>query len=216
MGTTVFGVGTETVVAFDVDKTLTIKDCVLPFMSLVAGRLSLARVVLRNLLQVASLLKRRDRDGLKRLFVRSVFKGRDAREIDELGEQFASVVLENWMRADVAQRLRWHQKNGHIVLLVSASLDAYLVPLARTIGAEAVLCTTLEADENGVLTGNLVGDNCRAQHKVDRLQRWAQDRGTAGDDWLSVAYGDSRGDLEMLSYARDGHNVSRQILELAC
>ena len=216
MGTTVFGVGTETVVAFDVDKTLTIKDCVLPFMSLVAGRLSLARVVLRNPLQVASLLKRRDRDGLKRLFVRSVFKGRDASEIEELGEQFASVVLEKWMRADVAQRLRWHQKNGHIVLLVSASLDAYLVPLAKTIGAEAVLCTTLEADENGVLTGDLVGDNCRAQQKVDRLEKWAKNRGTAGDNWLSIAYGDSRGDLEMLSYARVGQNVSRQILEPAC
>jgi phosphatidylglycerophosphatase C len=209
-------VSTETVVAFDVDKTLTTKDCVLPFMSLVAGRLFLVSVMLRSPLQVASLLRHRDRDGLKRLFVRSVFKGRDASEIDELGEQFASVVLKKWMRADVAQRLRWHQKNGHIVLLVSASLDAYLVPLAKTIGAEAVLCTTLEANENGVLTGNLVGNNCRAQHKVDRLQRWAQDRGTAGDNWLSVAYGDSRGDLEMLSYARDGHNVSRQILEPAC
>ena len=216
MGTTVFGVGTEIVVAFDVDKTLTTKDCVLPFMSLVAGRLFLVSVVLRSPLQVASLLRHRDRDGLKRLFVRAVFMGRDASEIDELGEQFASVVLEKWIRADVAQRLRWHQKNGHIVLLVSASLDAYLVPLAKTIGAEAVLCTTLEADENGVLTGNLVGNNCRAQHKVDRLEMWAQNRGTAGDNWLSVAYGDSRGDLEMLSYARDGHNVSRQILEPAC
>ena len=216
MGTTVFGVGTETVVAFDVDKTLTTKDCVLPFMSLVAGRMFLVSVVLRSPLQVASMVRHRDRDGLKRLFVHAVFKGRDASEIDELGEQFASVVLEKWIRADVAQRLRWHQKNGHIVLLVSASLDAYLVPLAKTIGAEAVLCTTLEADESGVLTGNLVGNNCRAQHKVDRLQVWAQNRGTAGDNWLSVAYGDSRGDLEMLSYARDGHNVSRQILEPAC
>lgn len=216
MSTTVFGVDTETVVAFDVDKTLTTKDCVLPFMSLVAGRLFLVSVMLRSPLQVVFLLRRRDRDGLKRLFVRAVFKGRDASEIDELGEQFACVVLKKWMRADVAQRLRWHQKNGHIVLLVSASLNSYLVPLAKTIGVEAVLCTTLEADENGVLTGNLVGNNCRAQHKVDRLERWAQARGNTGENWLSVAYGDSRGDLEMLSYARVGHNVSRQILEPAC
>lgn len=216
MGTTVFGVETETVVAFDVDKTLTTKDCVLPFMSLVAGRLFLVSVVLRNPRQLASLLRHRDRDGLKRLFVRSVFMGRDASEIDELGKQFATIVLKKWIRADVAQRLRWHQKNGHTVLLVSASLDAYLVPLANTIGAETVLCTTLETDENGVLTGNLVGNNCRAQQKVDRLEKWAKNRGTAGDNWLSIAYGDSRGDLEMLSYAKIGHNVSRQILEPAC
>lgn len=209
-------VGAETIVAFDVDETLTVRDCVFPFMSLVAGRFFLLRIALSSPMQVISLLKRRDRDGLKKLFIGEVFTGREAVEINELGEKFARVVLRKWIREDVAQRLRWHQQSGHTVLLVSASLNSYLVPFAKAIDVHAVLCTTLEVDDNERLTGVIVGNNCRGPEKVIRLQQWARDQGITGDGWLSVGYGDSRGDADMLAFAQVGCNVSQQILEPAC
>ena len=206
----------ETIVAFDVDKTLTVRDCVVPFLSLVAGKYFFVRVVLSNPLQLISLLGHRDRDGLKKLFLKAAFSGRRADQVDILGGQFAQTVLHKWIRADVAQRLRWHQQKGHRVLLVSASLDSYLKPLAEAIGAEALLCTTLEVDKNGILSGNMVGNNCRAAEKVTRLKNWAMEQGIDGDGWLAVGYGDSHGDAEMLAFSRIGCNVSKQILEPSC
>jgi phosphatidylglycerophosphatase C len=141
-------------------------------------------------------VRRRDRDFLKAKFVAGVFSGRDAREIEALGIDFASKVADGWLRGDVASRMRWHQEQGHVVILVSASLGAYLHPLGDLLEVDAVLCTELE-EKDGLLTGKLAGQNCRGKEKASRVQKWCQDSGIAAED-LVYAYGDSSGDTELL------------------
>lgn len=185
-----------TVAAFDVDNTLTVRDCVLPFMRKVSGPFSLIRIPLKQPGTVLSLLMRRDRDGLKALFVSAVFADKSVDEVRVLGVQFASKIGENLMREDVMSRLRWHQSEGHVVILVSASLAPYLEPLGDLLEVDAVLCTELE-EANGFFTGSLIGKNCRGPEKVARMTSWCT---SAGIEISSVryAYGDSNGDREML------------------
>ena len=185
-----------TVAAFDVDNTLTVRDCVVPFMKTVGGVSKLSKVVLSDLGKTIQNVRRRDRDALKMKFVDGIFAGKDAREVESLGVQFASKVADKWLRSDVASRMRWHQEQGHVVILVSASLGAYLHPLGDLLEVDAVLCTELE-EENGVLTGKLIGRNCRGKEKASRVQKWCQDSGIALED-LMYAYGDSSGDTELL------------------
>ena len=78
-----------TVAAFDVDNTLTVRDCVMPFMRRVSGAHVLLRTVVSQPLTVFSLLKNKDRNSLKALFVSSVFTGRLESEVNELGVLFA-------------------------------------------------------------------------------------------------------------------------------
>ena len=185
-----------TVAAFDVDNTLTVRDCVVPFMKTVGGVSKLSKVVLSDLGKTIQNVRRRDRDALKMKFIDGIFAGKDAREVESLGVQFASKVADKWLRSDVASRMRWHQEQGHVVILVSASLGAYLHPLGDLLEVDAVLCTELE-EENGVLTGKLIGQNCRGKEKASRVQKWCQDSGIALED-LMYAYGDSSGDTELL------------------
>lgn len=185
-----------TVAAFDVDETLTVRDCVVPFMRSVAGVGRLIKVTLSDIGTTIQSVRRRDRDFLKAKFVAGVFSGRDAREIEALGIDFASKVADGWLRGDVASRMRWHQEQGHVVILVSASLGAYLHPLGDLLEVDAVLCTELE-EKDGLLTGKLVGQNCRGKEKASRVQKWCQDSGIAIED-LVFAYGDSSGDTELL------------------
>ena len=185
-----------TVAAFDVDNTLTVRDCVVPFMKTVGGVSKLSKVVLSDLGKTIQNVRRRDRDALKMKFIDGIFAGKDAREVESLGVQFASKVADKWLRSDVASRLRWHQEQGHVVILVSASLGAYLHPLGDLLEVDAVLCTELE-EVNGVLTGKLIGQNCRGKEKASRVQKWCQDSGIALED-LMYAYGDSSGDTELL------------------
>jgi phosphatidylglycerophosphatase C len=185
-----------TVAAFDVDETLTVRDCVVPFMRSVAGVGRLIKVTLSDIGTTIQSVRRRDRDFLKAKFVAGVFSGRDAREIEALGIDFASKVADGWLRGDVASRMRWHQEQGHVVILVSASLGAYLHPLGDLLEVDAVLCTELE-EKDGLLTGKLVGQNCRGKEKASRVQKWCQDSGIAIVD-LVFAYGDSSGDTELL------------------
>ncbi len=186
-----------TVAAFDVDNTLTVRDCVVPFMKSVGGISRLSKVLLTDIGETFQSVRRRDRDSLKMKFVDGVFAGKDAREVESLGIQFASKVADKWLRSDVATRMRWHQEQGHVVILVSASLGAYLHPLGDLLEVDAVLCTELE-EKDGLLTGKLVGQNCRGKEKASRVQKWCQESGIATED-LVYAYGDSSGDTELLA-----------------
>jgi phosphatidylglycerophosphatase C len=200
-----------TVAAFDVDKTLTVRDCVLPFMRSVAGFGRLLKVMLSDLGSTFHSVRRRDRDALKAKFVEGIFAGKDAREIENLGVQFASRVADGWLRDDVAARMRWHQEQGHVVILVSASLGSYLHPLGDLLEVDAVLCTELEV-KDGLLTGKLVGQNCRGKEKASRVQKWCLDSGIASDD-LVYAYGDSSGDIQLLELFSNGTWVNKIDLE---
>lgn len=200
------------VVAFDVDGTLTVRDCVFPFLLRAGGPGRMMRAVLGHPFSLASLVLRRDRNGLKAHFVRACLAGLDAEQVARAGAGFASNVAAGWMRADTAAELRRHQDEGRVVVLVSASLSPYLEPLGEILEVDAVLCTELE-ERDGVLTGELAGPNCRGSAKVDALLRWAAGAGISHEGWLTAAYGDSSGDTEMLALAARGVDVSRTELE---
>jgi len=200
-----------TIAAFDVDNTLTVRDCVVPFMRSVAGTVRLVRVAMSDFPGTVRSLRRRDRDALKQKFVKGIFVGRDIAVIENLGIQFASKVAEGWLRQDVSRRLRWHQDQGHVVVLVSASLGAYLHPLGDLLEVDAVICTELE-EIDGRLTGLLRGPNCRGTEKVTRLHSWCEESGFASDD-LVYAYGDSAGDTQLLEASTHPTWVSKVDIE---
>ena len=199
------------VVLFDVDKTLTVRDCVIPFLRRVAGTPRLLLGVLRRWRPIVRACAKRDRNILKEHFARIVFTGKSVDEVDSLGIEFASKIASSWIRPDVADRFRWHQDQGHVVVLVSASFSPYLEPLGDLIEADAVLCAELESID-GVYTGELSRPNCRGQEKVNRVRAWLTEAGLP-DSSVLYAYGDSSGDVAMLDFAQNGVWVTRYELE---
>ena len=183
--------------AFDVDGTLTTAECVRPFLRRALG----ARLVValaRRPLELLRALARRDRDRLKELAC-TAFEGLDAAAVDRLGAEFARSFVLPRLREDTTARLRRHQDLGHVVLLASASLEPYLGPLGAELRLDGVVCTRLERDADGRLTGRLVGANCRGPEKARRVAEWLA---AAGLEHAEVwAYGDSTGDDELLAAA---------------
>ena len=193
---------TPDVAAFDVDGTLTVRDCVGPFLVRVGGWGGLSRALARRPAASMGAALRRDRDRMKELVVGGVLRGRRIDQVEQLGETFAEFVASRWMRTDTVERLRWHQRAGHRIVLVSASLSPYLRPLGRRLGVDGVLCAEplRQGDEFG---DGLDGGNCRAAEKVRRLERWMVEHELSHSTvW---AYGDSAGDRELL--ARADHAV---------
>jgi phosphatidylglycerophosphatase C len=199
------------VAAFDVDNTITVRDCVVPFMRRTMGTLSFLRACVSSPVQLVQWVLQRDRDSIKAYFVNAAFAERSVDEVESDGVDFASRVAESWMRADVAARMRWHQEQGHVVLLVSASLEPYLIPFGDLCEVDAVLCTQLESVD-GRYTGALVGQNCRGEEKVKRLHAWMTEAGIPASS-LAYAYGDSSGDTALLAAARIGVLVKKSELE---
>jgi phosphatidylglycerophosphatase C len=194
------------VAAFDVDGTLTTRDCVVPFMRRVAGTSGLVGGMLRSPGLLVSATARRDRDALKAASTSVAFRGRDFADVQAEADAFARSVFSDRLRSDVLASMRAHQQSGDTVVLVSASFELYLRPLAGLLRADDVLAVRLEVDD-GQLTGRLEGPNCRGQEKVRRLHEWL-DLYAGGRPAVHVtAYGDSRGDRELLEDADVAHWV---------
>lgn len=63
-----------------------------------------------------------------------------------------------------------------------------------------VIGTQVEV-RNGRLTGRFLTKNCYGQEKVNRILDYLPDRKT----YRLIAYGDSRGDQELLAFADEAH-----------
>jgi phosphatidylglycerophosphatase C len=194
------------VVAFDVDGTLTTRDCVVPFLRRVAGTVGLATGLLRQPIGLTRGVARRDRDTLKSLAAAAVFSARRESDVVTAGSAFAERIAAEWLRRDTLRSLRSHQAAGDHIVLVSASFEVYLHPLAALLGVENVLGARLASDD-GVLTGDLDGPNCRGPEKVRRLHDLLDDRFGGRDAVELIAYGDSAGDRELLADADTRHWV---------
>jgi HAD superfamily hydrolase (TIGR01490 family) len=190
---------------FDFDGTLTRRDTLLPFLRLAAG----TTVWLVNLVRLSPLLAAYasgmlTNDLTKEAVLRRFLRGRPKAELDELGAHYARSRLDRMIRRPLFERYLFHRRRGDVCVIVSASLDVYLEPWARRHGFDAVLCSRLEY-QSGLATGRLAGANCYGPEKVRRIEQWLAGRVPE----TVIAYGDSRGDREMLAIADVSYRVSR-------
>lgn len=93
------------------------------------------------------------------------------------------------------QRLTWHKQQGHRCVVVSASLELYLRPWALKSDFSDILGSRLESIDSGLPSGKLLGEYCFGPEKTRRLEALLGPR----DGCTRYAYGDSRGDKELLS-----------------
>lgn len=188
------------VAAFDLDGTLTRRDTLLPFLLRSCGRRPTATALMAESLVLLRGVAGDDqaRDDAKAGVLRRLLAGRPVAPLAELAEEFADEVMATLVRTDAAARIERHRGQEHELVIVTASPELYVGPLARRLGVDQVLGTLLEVDDAGLLTGRLLGANCRGAEKVARLRAWLGD-----DEFELWAYGDSAGDRELLALAAD-------------
>jgi HAD superfamily hydrolase (TIGR01490 family) len=189
---------------FDLDGTLTKRDTFLPFLRSSVGLRRTATAYLQaSPLLFAASRNRARRDEVKAAILQRTMGGVDADAIERDGVRYAEHLARTALRPDVVARLRWHQAEGHDCAIASASLTAYVRPLAARLGVDHVLATDLEVGPDGRLTGRLAGANCRGAAKARRIEE------AFGTRPLGWAYGDSVDDSFMLERAEHPVLVGR-------
>ena len=185
------------VAVFDFDGTLTRRDSLLPFLWHVAGPARFvwnATVLLPTLLRYAVGIL--ENGPAKERVLGQFLAGTPVEEIRAVAESFAAETIPSLLDPEAIGRLRWHQEQGHTTVLVTASLELYARPWAKAEGFDRVIGTRLET-EDGVFTGQFATPNCYGAEKPRRLQTDGPDLRRA----TVYAYGNSRGDRELLAMA---------------
>jgi HAD superfamily hydrolase (TIGR01490 family) len=186
------------VAAFDFDGTLTRHDTLFPFLLHVAGPLkfSLKLVTLLPTLTLYALGLLRN-DIAKVIVLRRFLANMEMATLQQLAMEFAENKLPALQRTVALQHLAWHKQQGHRCVVISASLELYLHPWANKVGFDDVLGSLLEPINNGLTSGKLLGENCFGPEKMRRLEALLGPR----EGYTLYAYGDSKGDKELLSAA---------------
>lgn len=182
---------------FDFDHTVTTGDSYARFLRRVATPAQLARarwsVGPWLLAYRAGLIPAQ---AMRARVTSLVFRGRDREEIAAHGEPFARQCLPPMLRPEMMARIDWHHRQGHQLVLVSASLDSYLQPWCRQHGLE-LICNRLAADDRDRLTGHYEDGDCGPRKAARITARYD----LSGYDRIH-AYGDSREDRAMLALAQ--------------
>lgn len=193
---------TRPVAFFDFDGTLTRGDSLLPFLRMLAGTPRyIAKMAVLTPVLVAYATKLLSNDVAKQIVLTRFLRGMNVEELQVAGRKFASEFLPDITCKEGIERFNWHRSQGHLCVLVSASLDLYLVPWAMKTGFDDWITSGLETDETGSVTGRLRGGNCFGEKKVERIKTWLAGKKCK----IAYAYGDSKGDLPMLRFANKGY-----------
>lgn len=181
---------------FDFDGTLTTGDTLMPFLKFVVGTPTYyAKLALVSPVLAAYFAKLLRNDIAKQIVLKQYLAGYHIDDLFERGQRFSDEVIPTMLRPEGMERLRWHQEQGHECVLVSASMDVYLNVWARREGFSEVICTALEKDDSGHVSGSIQGENCHGETKREKLMQYLAGRNAQ----CTYGYGDSSGDDAMLT-----------------
>ena len=186
--------------AFDFDGTLTTRDTLIAFIRYACGtpRFLLGFLLHAPLLVLMKLRLYSNGKAKQRLFS-WFFRGMPLETFDALCQSFA-LSHRHLLRPETVRLLQQALSEGSEVLIVSASIDNWVQPFFPTV---TVLGTQIEVID-GRLTGHFLTPNCYGQEKVRRILALHPERSA----YRLTAYGDSRGDHELLAFADEAHRVS--------
>ena len=214
--------GEDVVAAFDFDGTLTRGGSVWKFLSAVRGRPAVAVAAVRVLPQLvrAAVFGGPAADRAKEALFRRTLAGLRADEVARRSVEFGRSHYAARSRLKTRVRLDWHLRQGHRVVIVSASPEYYVGAVGEELGVDAVIATRLQVGPDGRLTGRFEGRNCRGEEKLSRLRAWirattpappeAPDPAAGGDERPFLwAYGNSAGDQRLLQAADIGVDAGR-------
>lgn len=185
------------IIASDFDGTLTTKDTLLEFTRYACGTGAFIKgFLLYAPLLVLMKLHLYPNYKVKQKFFSHFFKGMTLEAFDALCQRFAD-DNRDLLRPEGIEALKQAQADGADVLVVSASIDNWVQPFFPGV---IVLGTQIEVHD-GLLTGRFLTRNCYGQEKVNRIIQLYPNRA----DYYLIAYGDSRGDKELLAFADESH-----------
>jgi HAD superfamily hydrolase (TIGR01490 family) len=121
--------------------------------------------------------------------------GKSRQWLDEMSAVFAEQVLRDRIYPDGLARIQWHRERGDELVLISASGEHLVAPMAKMLGMDHCIAILLEQVE-GTLTGHTDSTLSFREGKVARINQQFAERPNL---WLgSSGYSDSHNDLPML------------------
>ncbi|MBQ9724571.1 MAG: HAD family hydrolase [Neisseriaceae bacterium] len=120
-------------------------------------------------------------------------------ELDAMHAEFMDKYIVHHITKTAKNIVKKHIDNNDTVVLVSATNEFVITPIAAQFGIHNVVGVRLVIDQNGNYTGEYTGTPSFREGKIVRLQEWLANNGKTMQDYdRSFFYSDSHNDLPLL------------------
>jgi HAD superfamily hydrolase (TIGR01490 family) len=188
----------RTAAFFDLDKTVIAKSSTLAFSKpfFDQGLINRRAVLKSTYAQFLFLMSGADHDQMDRMrnYVTNMCAGWDVEQIKSIVGETLHDIVDPLIFAEAANLIAGHKLCGRDVVVVSASGEEIVGPIAKAIGATHAMATRMVV-EDGKYTGE-VAYYCFGEGKVQAIRELAAREGYALEH--CYAYSDSITDLPML------------------
>lgn len=183
--------------AFDFDGTITTDDSFNDFLIWTFGPRRVFVIFLLYSWAILLYLLRLAPNDLPKTYIFShFFRGMPANEYKALCKNFVDNRLPQIVNCTALSRVYWHADNQHTVIIISASPSEWLTQWAASHPVAAIISTEEEIVD-GTLTGKFISSACYGKKKQQELEKYVKEH----EIKQVYAYGDSRGDADMLAAA---------------
>jgi HAD superfamily hydrolase (TIGR01490 family) len=190
--------GPRTAAFFDLDKTIIAKSSTLAFSKpfFAQGLINRRAVLKSSYAQFLFLLSGADHDQMDRMRIHltNMCAGWDVEQIKSIVNETLHDIVTPLVFAEAADLIASHKLCGRDVVVVSASGEEVVAPIARALGATHAMATRMVVEE-GKYTGE-IGFYCYGEGKVQAIRELAAREGYLLEH--CYAYSDSITDLPML------------------
>lgn len=168
------------------------------------------RLVLKKtkVLSVVERIKRRSHPNYsynKRIIL-SEIKGLKKKQIDKYASLYYENVIKKHFISKTLNQLIEEKNEGYLIVVVSAAYEPYLQLFAAEYNIDYLITNSFEYDLNGRYKAKLI-DDCIGENKVRFFLNEFPEFDKSDYD-NSVAYGDSKSDIPILSIVEKGYVVS--------
>lgn len=181
---------------FDFDGTITTDDSLIKFIRYAVGDIkTIWGMLILSPMLITYKIKLIPNYKAKQLMLSYFFKGMDGRQFHKVAKDYSLEHINTILRPKAMEKIAWHKEQGHKVVVVSASIECWLKPWCDKNGLD-LIATKIQI-KDGVVTGKLLTRNCYGIEKVNRINKAYN---LSNYNYI-YAYGDSRGDKELLDLA---------------
>jgi HAD superfamily hydrolase (TIGR01490 family) len=186
----------ENIAFFDFDGTITTDDSLIKFIRFVIGDAKfVAGMAVLSPMLTAYKLKLIPNYKAKQYMLSYFFKGMSEEKFMQVANEYSLKHIDTILRPKAMEKIAWHKEQGHKIVIVSASIECWLKPWCDKNNLD-LIATKLQI-KDGIVTGKFLTQNCYGIEKANRVQEQYN-----LDDYDHIyAYGDSRGDKELLELA---------------
>ncbi|WP_418135362.1 HAD family hydrolase [Oceanimonas smirnovii] len=183
---------------FDLDETLIAGDSATLWLNFLAGRglVSDALLAEEQRLMEDYYAGTLDMNAYMALTL-APLEGRCPEEVAPLVTEFISQHIAPIVYPQARERLDWHRTQGHRCLIISATGEHLVRPIAQYLGVADAIGVQTDIT-NGRYSGRPTGIFSFQQGKVVRLGHWLREHNVEPD--FCYGYSDSHNDLALLEY----------------